>query len=150
MKKHLLAFFALVVLLTLNVLNAKAQTVSCDCATIPGVNAGTPVGPANPVFTLGTSTAADIAATSIPTDAETNRTDYVFIVTDATGLVLGFTDDGSFDFNGYAPGTYNVEGFAYNQAQLDAVKALVCNPALQGVICGLFPAGVDCPAVLAE
>lgn len=150
MKKHLLALFALVVLLSLNVLNAKAQTVSCDCATIPGVNAGTPVGPANPMFTLGTSTAADMAATSIPTDAETNRTDYVFIVTDATGLVLGFTNDGSFDFNGYAPGTYNVEGFAYNQAQLDAVKALVCNPALQGVICGLFPAGVDCPAVLAE
>ena len=121
MKKHLLTFLTLAVALCFGTFQANAQGanyVSCDCPA--GVSAGLPMGPADPMFILGSSVADDIAATAIPTSAETNTTDYALVVANSTdSLVLGLANaNGGYDFSESPEGSYWFVGFAYNQSEL--------------------------------
>lgn len=142
MKKHLSALFALVLLTTLNILSAQAQDVtfpyrSCDCGAT--VTAGDPTGPAVPIFTIGESSAADLATT---TPTGTGASDYAFVVTDPSGNILGLSSDGSYDFSSSAPGVYGFTGIAYNQAQLTTLCSLI------GTLCAT-PGGPIPPEVCA-
>ncbi|MBK6890990.1 MAG: T9SS type A sorting domain-containing protein [Sphingobacteriales bacterium] len=113
--------------------SVKAQLPWNSCDPSPVV-AGSPVGPANNVFTKGTSMPTDIMATSIPANSETKATDYTFLVTQADSIVLGATPDGSYDFNVldgggidylYADGEYWFWGMAYTQTQFNGLAAWV-------------------------
>lgn len=141
MRKNLLTLFVLCIVACCNMIGLKAQTTSCDCAA--GVNAGMPVGPADPVYTLGVSSPVDISASFVPGTAETQTPDYTFVVTDPNNLVLGISDDGSFDFGSYPAGTYGFTGFAYDNAQLNTIAGLINS------LCAIGGGGIVPPEVCA-
>jgi hypothetical protein len=141
MKKHLLTFLALCAFACFSTYTLSAQTTlpytSCDCPAANGVTAGTPTPPANTTFTLGVSSASDLATTA---PEGTGVPDYAFVYSDPAGSIIGLSDDGSFDLNAYAEGTYGVTGFAYDQAQLTSIVGLITS------LCAI-PGGPVPPAV---
>lgn len=96
------------------------SVVECDAST------GTISTPAT-LFACNDGSNISELAVEIPTD--TNTPNYLFIVTspetDDLGdpLIVGVTYDGTYDFTGFADGDYCYYGFAYDQAELDALAA---------------------------
>ncbi len=112
--KHIYHYFiyslAFVLCLTIS---HKAQ------ATCGEVQAGQPELFVSPICNLS-------EAVEKPSSAETNATNYAFLVTDSQTLdengdpvIIGVSEDGIFDFIDHPAGTYCFYGIAYNQADLD-------------------------------
>lgn len=116
MKQNLLY---LLVFLMSSISFAVAQQSSPDCATEV---AGIPTPPAN--LTL-TSANPISGAAGIPAPT-TNSPNYGFIITDADHLVVGLSNDGTFDFSALPTGEYGFTGISYDNAELQTVQQLVC------------------------
>lgn len=116
MKQNLLY---LLVCLLANIGLVFAQTSSPDCATevagVPTPPSSLTVSSSNPI--------SGVAGIPAPTASSPN---YGFIITDADHLVIGLSNDGSFDFSSLPSGEYGFTGIAYNNAELGTVQQLVC------------------------
>ena len=53
---------------------------------------------------------------------------YTFIVTDPTGLIVGLSKNGVFDFSGYSEGNYCFTGMAYNEAEINKAANALLGP----------------------
>ncbi|MBK9461156.1 MAG: hypothetical protein IPN94_17420 [Sphingobacteriales bacterium] len=61
-----------------------------------------------------------------PSNAAQGTPNHSFVVTDPTGIIVGLSLDGSFDFTGISPtGNYCFTGLAYDAGQIDAAADLL-------------------------
>ncbi|MCB0516331.1 MAG: T9SS type A sorting domain-containing protein [Chitinophagales bacterium] len=94
-----------------------------------------------------------------PYDGQTGATDFLWVVTDMDSIyvdpdatlqdtngptIVGFSEDGTFDFSQLGPGTYGFSGFAYSQAEVDAITA---NPLVGIATGGAITGGESLPEV---
>lgn len=111
--------------------------------------------PDPPFFCLGFSSPEDLLITDLPTSEETQTTDFTFAITNQNDLgtngdplIVGLTDDGSFDFSNLNPEEYCFHALAYQQADIDAIaQFLNDNPQLAQAI-GIVPEALPLPIPL--